>query len=74
MRAICDLPLGGVEVVQPAAIANLLRLLPSTQFIDAFRGIAMHGIPLADFSGWILALGCWTVAATVISARYFRWV
>ena len=37
-------------------------------------GIAMHGIPLADFSGWILALGCWTVAATVISARYFRWV
>ena len=24
VRAICDLPLGGVEVVQPAAIANLL--------------------------------------------------
>ena len=24
VRAVCDLPLGGVEVVQPAAIANLL--------------------------------------------------
>ncbi len=58
----------------PPQVAGALRLLPSTQFIDAFRGIAMHGIPLADFSGWILALGCWTVAATVISARYFRWV
>jgi ABC-2 type transport system permease protein len=58
----------------PPAIAGPLRLLPSTQFIDAFRGVAMYGIPLAHFSSWVLALACWTVAGTVVSARYFRWI
>ena len=38
------------------------------------RGVAMYGVPLADFGGWILLLVCWTVAGTAISARYFRWV
>ena len=58
----------------PPQITSALRLLPSTQFIDAFRGIAMHAMPLAAFGGWIVALACWTVAGTVVSARYFRWI
>ncbi len=58
----------------PAQIGALLRLLPSTQFIDAFRGIAMHGDSLAHFGGWIALLAVWTFAGTAVSARYFRWV
>ena len=58
----------------PAAIGNLLRLLPSTQFIDAFRGIAMYGDSLAHYSGWIAVLCVWAIAGTAVSARYFRWV
>jgi len=58
----------------PAQIGTLLRLLPSTQFIDAFRGIAMQGESLAHYGGWIALLAAWTVAGTAISARYFRWV
>ncbi len=58
----------------PAAIGSALRLLPSTQFIDAFRGIAMHGDSLAHFGGWIALLCVWTVVGTTVSARYFRWV
>ena len=58
----------------PAAIANLLRLLPSTQFIDAFRGIAMYGDSLAHYAVWIGILCLWAFAGTAVSARYFRWV
>jgi ABC transporter DrrB family efflux protein len=58
----------------PAAIQNTLRLLPSTQFIDAFRGISMHGDSLASYGAWIAILCLWTVAGTAVSARYFRWV
>jgi ABC-2 type transport system permease protein len=58
----------------PPTIAHVLRLLPSTQFIDTFRQVAMYGMPLADFSGWIVALACWAVAGTLVSARYFRWI
>jgi ABC-type multidrug transport system permease subunit len=58
----------------PPAVSNALHLLPSTQFIDTFRGVAMHAVPLSAYSGWILVLACWTIAATAISARYFRWV
>jgi len=58
----------------PKAVADALRLLPSTQFIDAFRGIAMHGESLAHYGGWIAVLVAWTFAGTAISARYFRWV
>jgi len=58
----------------PHPIASALRLLPSTQFIDAFRGIAMHGDSLAHYGGWIALLCVWTMLGTTISARYFRWV
>ena len=58
----------------PAAIGAVLRLLPSTQFIDAFRGIAMYGDSLAHYAGWIAVLIAWMIAGTAISARYFRWV
>jgi ABC-2 type transport system permease protein len=58
----------------PPAVSHALHLLPSTQFIDAFRGIAMYGGTIADYGGWVVALACWTVAGTAISARYFRWV
>jgi ABC transporter DrrB family efflux protein len=58
----------------PEKIAAFLRLLPSTQFIDAFRGIAMHGDSLAQYGGWIALLVLWAVAGTAVSARYFRWV
>jgi ABC-2 type transport system permease protein len=58
----------------PSQIGAVLRLLPSTQFIDAFRGIAMQGDSLAHFAGWIALLVAWMIAGTAISARYFRWV
>jgi ABC-type multidrug transport system permease subunit len=58
----------------PHAIGAALRLLPSTQFIDAFRGIAMYGDSLTHYAGWIALLCAWTVAGTAVSARYFRWV
>ena len=58
----------------PHVVSSALRLLPSTQFIDTFRGIAMYGDPLSHFAGWIALLVAWTVAGTAISARYFRWV
>jgi len=58
----------------PHAISGLLRLLPSTQFIDAFRGIAMYGEPVTHYVGWILLLCGWTIVGTSVSARYFRWV
>lgn len=58
----------------PAQIGAVLRLLPSTQFIDAFRGIAMRGESLTHYAGWIAILVLWTIAGTALSARYFRWV
>jgi ABC-2 type transport system permease protein len=58
----------------PPAVANSLRMLPSTQFVDAFRGVSMYGEPLLHYAGWLVALACWTLVGTLISARYFRWV
>jgi ABC-2 type transport system permease protein len=58
----------------PEPVSRALHLLPSTQFIDAFRGVAMYGDPLSHYGSWLLALGCWTVAGTALSARFFRWV
>ncbi len=58
----------------PHAVSSALRLLPSTQFIDTFRGVAVGGAPLAQYGGWIAMLVLWTIAGTVISARTFRWV
>jgi ABC transporter DrrB family efflux protein len=58
----------------PLPVANTLRMLPSTEFVDAFRGIAMDGYSLAHYAGWIGLLVLWTVAGTAVTARYFRWV
>ena len=58
----------------PGHVPGLLRLLPSTQFVDALRGVAMYGDPLAHYAMWILTLSLWTIAGTAVTARYFRWV
>lgn len=58
----------------PKAVSGILRLLPSTQFIDAFRGIAMYGDSLTHYAGWIVVLAIWAVVGTAVSARFFRWV
>jgi ABC-2 type transport system permease protein len=58
----------------PHAVSATLRLLPSTQFIETFRGVSVGGEPLGQYAGWLIALGLWTVAGTLISARTFRWV
>jgi ABC-2 type transport system permease protein len=58
----------------PHAVSAALRLLPSTQFIDTFRGVSVGGEPLGQFAVWIAALAVWMVAGTVVSARTFRWV
>jgi ABC-type multidrug transport system permease subunit len=58
----------------PAQVAAVLHALPSTQFIDALRGVAMDGLPLVHYAGWIAILVLWAVAGTAVSARYFRWV
>jgi ABC-2 type transport system permease protein len=58
----------------PPAMSSALRLLPSTQFIDTFRDVAVYGHPLAHYGAWIGLLLLWTVIGTAISARTFRWV
>jgi len=58
----------------PHAVSSTLRLLPSTQFIDTFRDVAIGGASLAHYGAWIGLLALWAVAGTVISARTFRWV
>jgi ABC-2 type transport system permease protein len=58
----------------PHAVAATLRLLPSTQFIEIFRGVSVGGASLGQYVAWLVALGVWTVAGTVVSARTFRWV
>jgi ABC-2 type transport system permease protein len=58
----------------PHAVSSALRLLPSTQFIETFRGVSVGGEPLGQFAVWIAALVVWMVAGTVVSARTFRWV
>jgi ABC-2 type transport system permease protein len=58
----------------PAPVAGALRMLPSTEFVDAFRGIAMQGESLSHYAGWIGLLVLWAVAGTAVTARYFRWV
>ncbi len=51
IRAVCDLPLGDVDVVQPAAIANLLGDLwlngdGSAREVCFDRALAVHGVRL----------------------------
>jgi ABC-2 type transport system permease protein len=58
----------------PHAVAATLRFLPSTQFIEMFRGVSVGGEPLGQYAAWIVALAAWTIAGTVVSARTFRWV
>ncbi|HEY0394156.1 MAG TPA: ABC transporter permease [Candidatus Elarobacter sp.] len=58
----------------PHAVAATLRLLPSTQFIETFRDVAVYGASLSGYGVWIVALVLWTVAGTAVSARTFRWV
>jgi ABC-2 type transport system permease protein len=58
----------------PHAVSSLLRLLPSTQFIDTFRDVSIYGAPLAHYEAWLGMLVLWTIAGTVVSARTFRWL
>jgi ABC-2 type transport system permease protein len=58
----------------PSAVSSALRLLPSTQFIETFRGVSVGGAPLSQFAVWLGVLGLWTIVGTVVSARTFRWV
>jgi 5-(carboxyamino)imidazole ribonucleotide synthase len=51
IRAVCDLPLGDVDVVQPAAIANLLGDLwlnpdGSAREVCFDKALAVHGVRL----------------------------
>ena len=58
----------------PHGVAAALRLLPSTQFIDIFRDVAIYGRSLTQYGVWIAVLVLWGIAGTLISARTFRWV
>jgi ABC-2 type transport system permease protein len=58
----------------PHAVSSALRLLPSTQFIDMFRGVSVDNVPLASYGVWALLLVIWMIVGTVISARTFRWI
>ena len=58
----------------PHAVSSALHLLPSTQFIDTFRSVSVHGDPLVRFLPLLGALVAWTVVGTLVSARTFRWV
>lgn len=58
----------------PHVVASALRLLPSTQFIETFRDVAVRGASLGNYGAWIALLVLWTLAGTAISARTFRWV
>jgi ABC-2 type transport system permease protein len=58
----------------PHPTPELLRLLPSTQFIEMFRSVSTAGASLSGYTGWILALAAWMIAGTLVSARTFRWI
>jgi len=58
----------------PHPVASVLRALPSTEFVDAFRGIAIGGDSLTHFAPYVGLLVLWTIAGTAVSARFFRWV
>jgi ABC-2 type transport system permease protein len=58
----------------PHAVSATLRLLPSTQFIEIFRGVAVGGQHLHAYVAWLVVLVAWTIAGTLVSARTFRWV
>ena len=59
------LPRAGVERVPPASVDPVHRRVS--------RGLDVRR-PARAFRGWIIALACWAVAGTVVSARFFRWV
>src|ERR1700681_2807481 len=58
----------------PHAVSATLRMLPSTQFIDTFRDVAIGGASLSHYGVWLGLLGLWTIAGTAISASIFRWI
>jgi len=56
------------DVVQP-----LIRLLPLTAFIDAFRGILLQGAPLAQFPRELVTLALWLTVSFALALKIFRW-
>ena len=58
----------------PHAVSSALRFLPSTEFIDTFRGVSVGGISITHYLVWLLVLGAWMIGGTLASARTFRWV
>ena len=58
----------------PHAVGATLRLLPSTQFVEALRGVTTGGEPLGHFAAPLGLLVLWTIAGTLVSSRLFRWI
>jgi ABC-2 type transport system permease protein len=57
----------------PAIIQPVVRVLPLTAAIDAFRGNMLQGMNLAQLATQVAILLAWLVVPFAISLRIFRW-
>lgn len=57
----------------PEGLHGLINLLPLTPLVDAMRGVATQGDMLSSYSGGLLYMGAWTLAAGFIASWRFRW-
>ena len=57
----------------PAVIQPIVRALPLTAAIDAFRGNMLQGMTLGQLTAPMLILSAWLVVPFAISLRIFRW-
>jgi len=57
----------------PAVLQPLIRLLPLTALIDAFRAVILEGATLASQAGRVGILAAWGLVCFVVGLRLFRW-
>ncbi|MEI6669829.1 MAG: ABC transporter permease [Acidobacteriota bacterium] len=57
----------------PAAMQPLIRALPLTALIDAFRAVMLDGASIPGIARELLTLVAWTLVSFAIALRVFRW-
>jgi ABC-2 type transport system permease protein len=57
----------------PESIRPFIAYLPLSPLVDAMRGVAASGEPLAQYLWAVLYLLAWTAVAFVVAVRRFRW-
>lgn len=57
----------------PEGLQPIISILPLTPLVDAMRGVAAQGEPLAAYTGGMLYLAAWMVVSLAIATWRFRW-